>query len=166
MTWQHPFPKSTITSRFAETARRETPHRGLDYAAGANAAIPAITAGKVASISWSDCLGWVMVQSSDSGKYFIGYCHLSCARHGAECKGSAIGCKSPFKSLKVNQRVRQGQVIGRIGNTGSCSRGAHLHLTLGRTLKSVFFGKVIDPETFIDQQQSKICSACKQEIKK
>lgn len=166
MSWKHPFDKKTITSRFGETARRETPHRGLDYAPGANKTIPAVTNGKVELIQWSDCLGWVMVQSSASGKYYVGYSHLSCARHGTECRGSAIGCKSPFKSLKKGQRLKVGQIVGRVGNTGSCSRGAHLHLTISKTLKGVFFGAVIDPEKFIDKQEPKICPTCKQEIKK
>jgi len=30
----------------------------------------------------------------------------------------------------------------------------------------VFYGKVIDPEKFIDKQQVQICKTCKQEIKK
>lgn len=165
MSWIHPFEKKTISSRFGETARRTSPHRGLDYAPGANSLIPAITDGKVALIQWSDCLGWVMVQTSASGKYFIGYCHLSCSKHGAECKGKAIGCNSPFKSLKVGQRITVGQAVGRVGNSGDCSKGAHLHLTLSKTLKGVFSGAVIDPEKFIDAQQTKVCPTCKQEIK-
>ena len=166
MTWQHPFEKKTITSRFATTVRRTSPHRGLDYAPGANALIKSVTAGRVELIQWSDCLGWVMVQSSASGKYYVGYCHLSCARHGENCKGKAIGCKTPFKSLKKGQRIKLSQPVGRVGNTGECSRGAHLHLTLSTSLKGVFYGKVIDPEKFIDKQQIEICKTCKQEIKK
>jgi murein DD-endopeptidase MepM/ murein hydrolase activator NlpD len=166
LTWKHPFDKKTITSRFGETARRTSPHRGLDYAPGSNALIGAVTSGKVELIQWSDCLGWVMVQSCNSRKYFIGYSHLSCYKHGENCKGIAAGCKSPFKSLKVGQRIAVGQSVGRVGNTGECSRGAHLHLTLGKHVKHVFTGKVIDPETYIDKQQVEICKTCKQEIKK
>lgn len=53
-----------------------------------------------------------------------------------------------------------GQPIGKVGNTGSASRGAHLHLTVGSTPKSVFFGVVVDPEEVIDQQSS-YCDKCK-----
>ena len=165
MTWIHPFDKKTMTSRFGTTARRESPHRGLDYAPGVNSVIPAATDGKVALIQWSDCLGWVMVQTDASGKYYVGYCHLSCSKHGAECKGTSIGCKTPFKNLKLNQRIKAGQIVGRVGNSGDCSKGAHLHLTLSKTLKGVFYGAVIDPEKFIDSQQQKICPTCKQDIK-
>jgi len=166
MSWKHPFDKKTISSQFGTTARRSSPHRGLDYAPGANALIRAVTPGKVMLIQWSDCLGWVMVQSSTSAKYYVGYSHLSCTRHGIDCKGAAIGCKTPFKSLKTGQRVKLSQPIGRVGNTGDCSKGAHLHLTISPTIKGVFSGKVIDPESFIDSQQIEICNTCKQEISK
>jgi murein DD-endopeptidase MepM/ murein hydrolase activator NlpD len=53
-----------------------------------------------------------------------------------------------------------GQVIGKVGNTGSASRGAHLHLTIGSTEKSVFAGVVFDPEVMIDQL-STYCDKCK-----
>lgn len=156
MTWQHPFPESTISSVFGTTRNRKTPHRGVDYAPGVKELIRAVTAGRVELVQWSDILGWVMVQSSASGKYSIGYCHLNCAQHGPYCKGPKVnGCDSPYKNLKVGDSVELGQVVGRVGSTGSASTGPHLHLTLGRDTKSVFYGKVIDPQKYINKQIAK-----------
>lgn len=192
MTWQHPFPKSTITSRFGETARRTSPHRGTDYAPGRGKLIPAVSQGIVKKIAWSDCLGWYMVQSAKEGtkNWYVQYSHLSCAKHGINCKGpEKSGCKTPFKNLKTGDAVRIGQPVGRVGNTGSCSRGAHLHLTLSNTISGGVSGKVYDIEQFIDKQlkknssgdkaatsntgkkesapkaKVKVCPTCKQEVK-
>ena len=136
---RHPFPKKTITSRFGTTARRLTAHRGLDYAPKEGTRIPAVADGTIQTNKWSKILGWVVVQSAwDSIKgrtVFIGYCHLQ---------------EQP--KLKVGDRVKEGQTIGKVGNTGSASRGAHLHLTIGPKVNSVFLGVVFDPESFIDEQ--------------
>jgi murein DD-endopeptidase MepM/ murein hydrolase activator NlpD len=66
---------------------------------------------------------------------FIGYSHLK---------------EKP--TLKVGDRVKEGQPVGKVGNTGSASRGAHLHLTIGPRVTSVTMGVVFDPESFIDEQ--------------
>lgn len=153
MKWQHPFPKSAITSHFGSTKNRTTPHRGTDYAPGVNSIIRAVTDGEVALIQWSDVLGWVMVQKARGQNWWIGYCHLSCATHGAECNGPAVdGCDSPFKNLRVGSTVTRGVTsVGKVGNTGSASRGAHLHITLGKAVRSVFQGKVYDIANHIDE---------------
>jgi murein DD-endopeptidase MepM/ murein hydrolase activator NlpD len=137
MSWRHPFPKKTITSRFGTTQNRLTAHRGLDYAPKEGTPIPAITSGTIQTIKWSSILGWVLVQSGwDGGKtVFIGYCHLQ---------------EKP--TLKVGDRVKKSDIIGLVGNTGSASRGAHLHLTIGPKVTSVTFGVVFDPESFIDNE--------------
>jgi len=147
MAWRHPFNKSTITSRFGVTANRPSPHRGLDYAPKEGTNIPAISKGTVRSVVWSDVLGWVLVQTvwdAINGKtLYAGYCHLK---------------EKP--TLAVGATLRIGQTIGKVGNTGSASRGAHLHLTIGPTQQSVFAGAVFDPEQIIDQQMS-YCPTCK-----
>ena len=158
--WQHPFPESTITGEFgtrSEYRRKHGlgPHRGVDYAPGVKSLIPAVTNGRVELIQWSDVLGWVMVQSSASGKYYIGYCHLSCAKHGPYCKGPVSGCATPFKSLGLYHDIKVGQPVGRVGSTGSASSGPHLHITLGRNVKSVFHGKVQDIQAYINKQIQK-----------
>jgi murein DD-endopeptidase MepM/ murein hydrolase activator NlpD len=147
MTYRHPFAKTTITSRFGATENRATAHRGLDYAPKEGTNIPAVTKGTVRLVQWSDVLGWVLVQTAwdaiNNKTMFLGYCHLQ---------------EKP--SLAVGTTLRIGQIIGKVGNTGSASRGAHLHLTVGPAQNSVFAGAVIDPEKFIDQQMS-YCPTCK-----
>lgn len=146
MSWRHPFSKRTITSRYGATANRPTPHRGLDYAPGEKTVIPAVADGEIVFIGWSDCLGHVVVQkcrASDGKTVFVGYCHL----------------RSKVSWYKLGDFRRAGEGIGKVGNTGSCSRGAHLHLTIGPKADSVFRGVTVDPEKFIDEQ-SKRCANC------
>jgi murein DD-endopeptidase MepM/ murein hydrolase activator NlpD len=147
MLWRHPFDKRTITARFGATANRATPHRGVDYAPREGTNIPAVSAGTVRLVQWSDVLGWVLVQTAwnhiEGKTLFVGYSHLF---------------EKP--TLRVGQRVNIGQTIGKVGNTGSASRGAHLHLTIGPAQNSVFAGVVFDPEKMIDQLSS-YCDKCK-----
>ena len=167
MSWQHPFPESTITSRFGSMIRRVTPHRGTDYAPGEKSLIPAVTDGECVAIQWSSVLGWVMIQKASTGKHYIGYCHLSCSKHGIDCKGPT---QHPDGStcmvrLKPGDQIKKGQPAGRVGNTGSASRGAHLHLTLGTTPKSPFYGRVYDIAKFINKQLSvRSCPTCKRPL--
>jgi murein DD-endopeptidase MepM/ murein hydrolase activator NlpD len=139
MSWRHPFAKKLITSRFGTTANRLTAHRGLDYAPKEGTRIPAASNGTVQLVKWSSILGWVLVQSawdSINGRaVFVGYCHLQ---------------EKP--ALEVGTRIIMGQTVGKCGNTGSASKGAHLHMTIGPKKNSVFMGVVFDPEKFIDEQ--------------
>ena len=172
--WQHPFSKKTITSKFGARQNRKSPHRGLDYAPKANEIIPAVTAGEVRLIQWSNILGWVVVQNAKDLKtnktVFIGYSHLSCASHGVNCKGPKVhGKHSPLKSTVVGSKKELAEPIGRVGNTGSASTGPHLHLTISPTLKGVFYGTVYDPEKFIDEQiveanKPKLCKCCQRPL--
>ena len=154
--WQHPFDKTTITSRFGDDEPpRTSPHRGTDYAPKATALIPAVTNGRITKIFWSNCLGWVCEQTSASGKYYIGYSHLNCAKHGINCDGSGHEDGSTcMKNLRVGDEVTINQPVGRVGNTGSCSRGAHLHLTLARK-SDPRYAKTQDAEKYIDKQLKK-----------
>lgn len=136
---RHPFPTTFITSRYGVGANRPHPHRGLDYAVAKNTWIPAIAPGQVVINTWSDVLGWVLVQSVwdsvNKKVVYAGYSHLK--------------RKSPHK---VGARLQEGQGIGIQGNTGSASRGDHLHLTVGPTPKHVFIGETYDPEKFINER--------------
>lgn len=145
--WILPFADKFITGHYgtlSEYRKRKgmQPHSGTDWARPAGTLIPAVTSGTVKLIQYSKVLGWVVVQTgwdeiAKKTKY-IGYCHLFCSYHGAECKGPSAGCKTPLKSTKVGDEVEVGQEYLRVGNSGSATTGAHLHLTLGNTLKSVF----------------------------
>jgi len=154
MTWQHPFPKKTITSRYGDNESfRSSPHRGLDYAPRQRALIPAITDGVVTSIFYSSCLGWVCEIRSDEHGIYIGHSHLYCNKHDTiDCDGSGHEDGSTCMSqLKVGDRVAQGQPVGRVGTSGSCSTGPHLHLTFAKKTDPRY-AKTFDPEKFIDQK--------------
>lgn len=135
--WQHPFSPKTVTSHFGAVKGRLTPHRGTDYAPGVGKVIRAVTDGVVAQIKWSNVLGWMLVQKTTDG-WYVGYNHLFCVHHGADCEGPQVsGCKSPFISLKVGSPlVMNVTSVGRVGNSGSASKGAHLHITLGKKITS------------------------------
>lgn len=137
---RHPFPKRTITARYGATANRGNAHRGLDYAVKNNTWIPAVAPGQIVINTWSDVLGWVMVQTAWDVKakrvVYFGYSHLK--------------RKSPHH---VGNRLLEGQGVGIQGNTGSASRGDHLHLTVGPTAQHVFRGVTWDPEKFIDERK-------------
>ena len=156
MTWQHPFPKNTITSRYGETARRTSPHRGLDYAPRSRSLIPALTDGVVTSIFYSSCLGWVCEFKSDEHGLYIGHSHLYCNKHDSiDCDGWDHNDGSTcMKNLKVGHRVKAGQPVGRVGTSGRCSTGSHLHLTFSKKTDPRY-AKTFDPEKFIDQKIKK-----------
>ena len=164
MTWQHPFPKSTLTDLFGDKAPpRTSPHRGADYAPGENKIIPSVTDGFVNRIFWSNCLGWICEVKSDDHSIYIGYSHLACAKHGVNCSGTGAhkDGSTCMKNLKVGDRVSAGQPVGRVGNTGSCSRGAHLHLTFAKK-SDPRYAKTFDPVKFIDQKIRKQKKAASQ----
>lgn len=188
MAWQHPFSKSTITSRYGTMRNRTSPHRGLDYAPGSKKLIPSITDGLVTSIFYSSCLGWVCEVKEDEHGIYQGYSHLYCNKHDSiDCDGSDHNDGSTCMSqLKVGDRVEQGQPVGRIGTSGTCSTGPHLHLTFSKE-PDPRYASTFDPEKFIDQKiaaqnkaakkakrklpkilkpkhAKKVCRCCKQEI--
>ncbi len=185
-----PFAENTITGVYGSMSefRRKNnmqAHSGTDFApAGSNkgkTAIPAVSNGTIALVQWSNVLGWVIVQSAWDAKKkkaaYVGYCHLACDKHGINCKGSHDG--SIATKLKVGDKVTEGSSVGMIGNTGSASSGAHLHLTISWAVKGVF-GATSDKFDFVEwvKQQGtpatkgatkkvnkKICATCGQEVK-
>lgn len=191
MAWQLPFPDKLVTGDFGKVrtfkGAPSNPHRGTDWAPKGGTIIPAIASGTIKLIQWSDILGWVVVQTASwKGKtYYIGYCHLHCAKHGVNCKGpKKLGDHSPLVSTKVGDKKKIGEPVGRVGTSGSASSGSHLHATLSKTLKGVFYGTVYDLRAFIKgtaekpseslsepkkiEKASKIvyaCPHCKKELK-
>lgn len=163
MKWLHPFDKRTVTSHFGSMKNRLTPHRGTDYAPGTGKLIRAVTDGELVEIRWSAILGWVSIQKSACCGKFIGYCHLSCWQHGENCKGPSLhkDGSNCMKSVRVGAKLIAGQsAVGRVGNSGSASRGAHLHITLGDTQRSPFFGKVQDFYKWVENK-NKGCACAK-----
>lgn len=173
--WQYPFDDKYLREHFGKLSENRKklglgPHRGTDWSNGLKpgALIPAVTDGTIRLIQYSECLGWVVVQDgkADGKTLYVGYCHLFCSTHGAECKGPAVGCKTPLKNAKVGDKVTAGQKFLRLGNSGKCSSGAHLHATLSNTLKGVFAGTVYDLHAFITKQLQKGVTAPTKTAKK
>lgn len=136
-----PFDWKKITGRYGTLSeyRRKNgmqPHSGTDWAMPEGTPIPAIAKGTIVLQQFSKVLGNVSVQrvmDKDGKIWFVGYCHL--AKPG----------------LEVGKKVAEGEIIGLVGNTGSASTDAHLHLTVSAELKGVFAStdKKIDPIEFI-----------------
>ncbi len=106
-----------VTSRFS--LRRRHPvlhttraHTGVDYAAPHGADVVAVAAGTVISATYDNTNGR-MVRLRHASGYHSYYLHLS-----------AFGA-----GIRAGARVRQGQVIGKVGATGLAT-GPHLHYGL------------------------------------
>ena len=136
-----PFDPKFITGRFGTLSefRKKNgmqPHSGVDWAQPEGTPIPSIASGTIVLQQWSDVLGNVSVlrvMDKDKKLAYVGFCHL--AKPG----------------LEVGTKLKEGDIVGYVGNTGSASSGAHLHLTVGREIKSVFGPTSVkfDPIEFI-----------------
>lgn len=89
-------------------------HRGVDFAAPTGTPVYAAGEGTVAFAGWRGDYGRTVVLRHSSGISTL-YAHLSTIPGG----------------IRAGTRVRQGQVIGRVGSTGM-STGPHLHYEVHR----------------------------------
>ena len=99
------------------------PHSGLDFAMPIGTPIPALANGTIVLNQESKVLGHVVVlRIMDKQKKlaYIGYSHL----------------QKP--GLPVGTKVKEGETVGLVGNSGSASSGAHLHMTVSREVKGIF----------------------------
>jgi murein DD-endopeptidase MepM/ murein hydrolase activator NlpD len=108
-----------VTSRFSYRRRHPVhggyrPHLGVDYGAPYGAAVVAVASGTVISAGWSGGSGR-MVRIRHAGRYESYYLHLS----------------SFGKEIRAGAHVDQGQLIGRVGATGTAT-GPHLDYRLRR----------------------------------
>ncbi len=86
---------------------RVRPHNGTDYVAAVGTPVMSAGDGKVIKASYNSLNGnYVFIQHGES--YVTKYLHLS------------------RKHVRTGDRVKQGQIIGRVGATGRVT-GAHLH---------------------------------------
>jgi murein DD-endopeptidase MepM/ murein hydrolase activator NlpD len=136
-----PFPKTSIP-KGGDFGNKEAPrtnaHRGVDFAIAGGTKIKSASNGKVVVNKWSAILGNVVAIEDPKGIVW-GYCHLRDA--------------SP---LKLGASVEAGKtIVGLVGNTGSASRGAHLHFTCGSDINSPFQGWVQDPIACLERQIAK-----------
>lgn len=94
-------------SRFHPILKTYRPHRGIDYAAKAGTEVQSIGDGIVVKIAYDKASGHY-VKIKHNGVYTSGYMHLQ--------------SRPP---LKVGQRVKQKDPIGKVGSTGYAT-GPHL----------------------------------------
>jgi murein DD-endopeptidase MepM/ murein hydrolase activator NlpD len=118
-----------ITSRFSYRRRHPVhggyrPHLGVDYGAPYGAAVVAVASGTVVSAGWSGGSGR-MVRLRHASGYESYYLHLS----------------SFAKGIRAGARVDQGQLIGRVGSSGTAT-GPHLDYRLRK--KGVFVNPLVE----------------------
>ncbi len=99
-----------------------TPHLAIDYAAPSGTPVAASGKGKVIFVGWKNCIGRTITIRHNS-KYTTRYSHLI----------------SYAKGIKYGANVSQGQIIGYVGSTGSCSTGPHLEYAMK------IYGKAVNP---------------------
>jgi murein DD-endopeptidase MepM/ murein hydrolase activator NlpD len=97
------------TKRWHPVLKRWRSHKGVDYAAPTGTPIKATGAGKVIFRGWKGGYGKVVIIQHGS-KYTTLYAHMS--RFASKAKSGS--------------RVKQGQIVGYVGQTGLAS-GPHLH---------------------------------------
>lgn len=141
--WMLPFPDKNLGTKFGVVdAAHPNGHRGTDWnKLKAGTKLPAVANGTIVLSKESEILGNVTVLKvlrKGLIPVYFGYCHMQkpCA-------------------LPVGTKVKMGDTIGLLGNTGSASSGPHLHLTGSWTLMGVFYGKVFDAWKFLSVRSKK-----------
>ena len=109
-------------------------HCGLDLAKATGTPVASANAGMVSQISKN--------RNSRAGLWVE-------VDHGAGIKSRYMHLNSIRSGLKVGQRVDAGEAIGAVGNTGTASKGAHLHFEL-RVQEPGKRVEHIDPENYLE----------------
>ncbi len=107
------------------------PHQGVDYAAPTGTPVSTVSDGTVIFCGWNGGYGRLVTIKHDS-TYTTMYAHLSSFAPG----------------LKKGSTVKQGDLIGRVGATGTAT-GPHLDFRLKKN------GKFIDPVPELAKQEGK-----------
>ena len=107
--------------RFHPILKKHRPHLGVDYAAPRGTPIMAVGDGKVTRASGMGGAGNT-IKLRHNSMYQTHYKHL----------------RNFAKGIRAGKKVRQGQIIGYVGNTGM-STGPHLHFELWEN------GRYVDP---------------------
>ncbi len=125
-----------ITSRHGDTVTgsRFGKHLGTDYATPIGTSLKAPLAGVVTSVTMTPLIGKQIELRGDDGLLHR-FAHLSA------------------QSVRAEQRVAEGQVLGLTGNTGTSSTGAHLHWDTrkGGTRWDSAFSNYIDNEAELNK---------------
>ncbi|MFK3671463.1 M23 family metallopeptidase [Leifsonia aquatica] len=123
---------------FGNYGGRAYPHTGSDWnGVPAGTAAMAIGTGVVVNKQWHAGNGNTVTVKLPDGHYYA-YLHLN--------------AEAP---VAVGQTVTIGQVIGYVGNTGTNSQGAHLHITVSDSPSAYAgLGNKIDPWAFIQAHKN------------
>jgi len=100
------------------------PHTGTDIGATSGTNVYAIGYGVVTRVSYESCGGnyiWIVYKMNGS-YYSSGYYHLS------------------KQLVKVGDTVTPNTVVGKVGSTGSCTTGPHLHFEMTKGARYVTAG--------------------------
>jgi hypothetical protein len=130
--YRFPFQLDTITLAWGVVdADHPNGHRGTDFAPG-GLDILAVSDGVVVRSEYQPGLGWVVTVQDADGTYWS-YCHML--------------AQSP---VAVGDTVVRGvTVMGTVGNTGSLTKGRHLHFVMSKTSSNPAYGSTIDPIPYI-----------------
>lgn len=136
-----PFSNPDLADGWGSTCcGRSNPHRGVDFPQPGGTPIPSVADGTVVVKATSSCLGNVVVLRHADG-YYSSYSHMQTA--------------SP---LGIGANVNLGDQIGKVGTTGTCTTGNHLHLTISDHESGWGSGTTVDPYQFITQRDD--CTPC------
>lgn len=145
----YPVRKYTLTqgygkTKFAKRAYKSGMHNGLDFAAPTGTAVYAAADGKVIGVGNNGRYAYGRWIAIDHGNGLVTlYGHLS------------------VQSVSKGTKVKQGQKIGAVGNTGF-STGSHLHFTVFseksfeivpsktvKTVKDIPIGATVNPKNYL-----------------
>lgn len=111
---------------------RAYPHTGSDWGVARGTPIPAIGSGTVVRKAWSGGNGHTVTVALPDGHYY-----------------ACLHMDVPAV-VEVGDAVDLGQTLGYVGDTGTNSRGAHLHVTVSDSAEAYLgLGSKIDPWAFI-----------------
>ncbi|MFI3272575.1 MAG: M23 family metallopeptidase [Pseudomonadota bacterium] len=126
--------------RYHPILKKNRPHQGIDYAAPSGTPVKSVGDGTVVFRGWMNGYGNI-VRIRHANNIETMYSHLS--------KFAA--------NLKVNQRVRQGQVIAYVGSTG-LSTGPHLDFRVRKN------GQFVNPNTLLNPRSNPVSKKLKAEF--
>ena len=131
-----PIAGKTPTTKYKQVGRwwSKGYHTGVDYAVPVGTDVLAVADGVIDPATWGKSYGTQLVQKLDGG-WFI-YAHLSKAL------------------VKPGDKVVEGQVIAKSGNTGN-STGPHLHAEL-RSKAHWSSGTDLDPAALIGAKKASV----------
>jgi murein DD-endopeptidase MepM/ murein hydrolase activator NlpD len=129
--------KGVLTQKFSYAGPKRG-HSGLDLAAPTGTCVYAALSGTVSKAGWDKTgYGYLIVINGIDGRMYY-YAHNSRIM------------------VRLGQRVRQGQAISRVGNTGR-STGPHLHFEIRANRSSYLNPLAFLPRSMVRQAGSRGC---------